>query len=296
METEEGKKPLKDRIVEYRRARGLELLVWLAYANRHLLLLLPFAYFSGEHVGLRTALLGIGSELISGLPISLFPLAFYFIFGDPPVLFILRRLGSDHAGGSAPGSTTTGNIGNREPILARLEENLARSSRLADDTLRRSNTHLLLGLMMALAGVFLFFMLNSRSPIPPPNPMTWESVLVYSIALLPRFAILVFVEVTAGFFLKQYRLAMGDYRHFEELQRIRESELLSYSLRTERNGDLLDMARKVVDIHKGDESAAWREAQQDETENDHAQVVINLGKALLELGKARLYEEKSKKD
>ena len=43
----------------------------------------------------------------------------------------------------------------------------------------------------------------------------WEVLLLNFALSVPRIAILVFIELMAGFFLKQYRTAMEEYRYLK---------------------------------------------------------------------------------
>jgi hypothetical protein len=49
--------------------------------------------------------------------------------------------------------------------------------------------------------------------------------------LIPRLLMLVFIQVLAGFFLRQYRSSMEDFRYYESVLRHREAQYLSYTLR-----------------------------------------------------------------
>src|SRR5262249_51825908 len=46
---------------------------------------------------------------------------------------------------------------------------------------------------------------------------------------------LIFIQILAGFFLKQYRSSMEDFRYYESVLRNREAQNLSYALRKEIN-------------------------------------------------------------
>jgi hypothetical protein len=50
------------------------------------------------------------------------------------------------------------------------------------------------------------------------------------IALTPRFGVMFFVELVAFFFLRQYREAMDEFRHYEAIKRAREGDVILLSL------------------------------------------------------------------
>jgi hypothetical protein len=47
---------------------------------------------------------------------------------------------------------------------------------------------------------------------------------------LPRITILVFIELLAGFFLRQYRIGVEDFKYFLELQRRAEANQVAYTI------------------------------------------------------------------
>lgn len=62
-------------------------------------------------------------------------------------------------------------------------------------------------------------------------------MLIQGLHALPRVAVPVFIELMAGFFLKQYRTAMGEHRYFEAIQRYREATLTAFLLRRDSKDD-----------------------------------------------------------
>ena len=67
--------------------------------------------------------------------------------------------------------------------------------------------------------------------------------------LLPRLLMLIFIQVLAGFFLRQYRTSMEDFRYYDLVLRQREAQLLSYILR-KQTGDkkaILTFAKEIME-------------------------------------------------
>jgi hypothetical protein len=54
--------------------------------------------------------------------------------------------------------------------------------------------------------------------------------------VLPRITILLFIELLAGFFLRQYRIGVEDLKYFLELRRRADAKRVAYAI-LERHGD-----------------------------------------------------------
>lgn len=123
---------------------------------------------------------------------------------------------------------------------------------------RRLNTHLILGVLVGFVGLvvwyYSFFISPSslnktrdyaestsvpqsspteRAPEPshptaPPAKISAGAALVWD--LIPRVTILVFIELLAGFFLRQYRIGVEDFKYFLELQRRADASRVAYSI------------------------------------------------------------------
>ena len=108
--------------------------------------------------------------------------------------------------------------------------------------------HMALGITIGVVGL-LFFFLSTSSIFANASPVvSWQGLAFSLAAVLPRLGVLIFIELTAGFFLKQYAIAMEEFRYFERILRRRESELLAYHLRRENgaSADLIELATSVL--------------------------------------------------
>ena len=262
-----------------------------------------------------------GGNLLVGVFLLVFPTVFVFIFGSTPIIATvatLRRVIAVRSRGKVPAVRVV--IGGHESTdravdraVDYLSELAARSRSIAESHLRRSNVHLLSGVLIGMSGLAFFFVVsrneqevsyssgqslaaptaassatdnsrpNGSSPaiaIPAASVMgsdhsvIWQALLLNLAQSLPRVAILVFIELMAGFFLRQYRTALEEYRYFETIQRQRESIVAAYLLNQLRSetGSVDVLTSKLFDstpvgILKNGESTTILEAQK-QSENE----------------------------
>jgi hypothetical protein len=128
-----------------------------------------------------------------------------------------------------------------DPVERDFGSYIARSQEATRIAQRRPNALLFVGTTIAAAGLIFFvltlpgsrygFLDATTSPVTDLKADFWSS----TIQLLPRLLMLVFIQVLAGFFLKQYRSSMEDFRYYESVLRHREAQYLSYTLRKKMN-------------------------------------------------------------
>jgi hypothetical protein len=170
---------------------------------------------------------------------------------------------------------------------------------------RRPNALLFVGTIIAAAGLIFFvltlpgsrygFLDTPTSTIPDLKADFWSS----AIQLLPRLLMLIFIQVLAGFFLKQYRSSMEDFRYYESVLRHREAQYLSYTLRKKMNdrkallffADDLLKDREFGQLSHGQTTAAI-EAQKAEV-NEFSSLYERLAAIL---SRAETKEKKAPKD
>ncbi len=99
---------------------------------------------------------------------------------------------------------------------------------------RRTNTHLLLGVGMGLLGLLVWYLsffsaggITGKLQDVPVSVLLWQG--------LPRVTILLFIELLAGFFLRQYRIGVEDMKYFLELERRAEGRRVAYMIFEETN-------------------------------------------------------------
>lgn len=182
-------------------------------------------------------------DLLIGVLVIIFPLLFLQIFGSTPLQAFRerKRKGSnegmlvqgDHNIIHMPESKKSeskkaaSNQGNFDSEISAYLHGLTRESEeLAKKIYNRSGVYLIFGVLIAFSGIFYF----SFQSLSISGEMDIGTLLL---ALAPRFGILFFIEFIAFFFLKQYRAAMDEFRHYESVKRTRESQLSIYLMATE---------------------------------------------------------------
>jgi hypothetical protein len=152
---------------------------------------------------------------------------------------------------------------------------LRRSQDSVDVAKRRPNALLFVGTFIAFLGL-VFFILT----LPGSHYGFLEATLASpqgdltsaTMHLLPRLLMLAFIQVLAGFFLRQYRSAMEDFRYYEAILRHREAQYLSYRLR-KQNGSTNSLAKfadellkeQMVGLLAKGQTTSLLEAQRSET-------------------------------
>lgn len=128
---------------------------------------------------------------------------------------------------------------------------VARSEEATRSAQRRPNALLFVGRIVAGVGL-VFFLVTLPGFIAPDSGAREEMTAAHLwrglLDLTPRLLMLVFIQLLAGFFLRQYRSSMEELRYYEGVLRFRESQLLSYLIRRQRgNGGLDSFARMLLE-------------------------------------------------
>lgn len=183
-------------------------------------------------------------DVLSGLLILLFPVVFYQIFGTLPLQSIKNKkqnstLATTIVNGNVVYQNSTYDAVNNPSVekVNNTEQNFTNTiellNKIRKDSLdlsnaiyRRSGVYLLFGVLIAISGV-IYFSLEQIS-----IPKDTLGVANTLILLAPKFGVLFFIEFIAFFFLKQYRVAMDEFRHYEAIKRNRESQLAIFLMAT----------------------------------------------------------------
>lgn len=87
------------------------------------------------------------------------------------------------------------------------------------DVYRRSSTFILAGVVIAAVGIVFFVVRTSEIPVDMPFMDRFA-------VIAPNLAPLLFIEFVAFYFLRQHRVAMDEFRYFEQVKRSREESLI----------------------------------------------------------------------
>jgi hypothetical protein len=168
---------------------------------------------------------------------------------------------------------------------------ITRSQDAARIAQRRPNALLFVGTIIAAAGLIFFVLTLPGSrygflALDSDKIENLHDAWLSAIQLLPRLLMLVFIQVLAGFFLRQYRSSMEDFRYYEAVLRHREAQYLSYLLRknaANKNAmlnfsDLILKTTELGVLHKG-QSTSSLEAHRLE-KNDFNSLVEALSSAI----------------
>lgn len=206
----------------------------------------------------------VRSTLITIAVIVFLYIVFWMVFSDVPLTYVYRQLFTSNVGDSeavqqssldeeAEASTNGAVVRGKALLIWSLH---ARSSRVAAEVRANSKVFLFVGVSIGFLGVVIFLYMNGRlfcDVFPELFPSTckqvrepgagattakdlWGSYAGDILNLIPRVVIFIFIEVLAGFFLKQYRAAIREYRYFERVVRSRELAVLLWTTLATRGG------------------------------------------------------------
>lgn len=126
-----------------------------------------------------------------------------------------------------------------------LSEYLRQSRKLSELILSRSSAYLLIGCLIAFAGVVFFYFQSLSTHL---DPKSLSSELTFTVReTLPRFGVLIFVETIAFFFLRQFKSTMEEFRYYESIKRQRENQFLVASYGNSHK-DNLDYLKNIIEL------------------------------------------------
>lgn len=157
--------------------------------------------------------------------------------------------------------STSGSI--EDPIEEAFRSNLIRSGNMLRAAQRRPNALLFVGTSVAAIGLGFFIATLPGVLYPNNSPpiLSAQDIGNRVLELTPRLLMLVFIQVLAGFFLRQYRSSMEELRYYETVLRSREDHLLGYlAIRDKGKSAVLAFAERIsqhkdlVKIQQGETS------------------------------------------
>lgn len=125
-----------------------------------------------------------------------------------------------------------------------------RSELVSEHSLRRATVLVCCGVLIGAIGVSYFY-LTATKDVSSPAGSSAGVILADNFAYrLPRMTILIFIEVLAGFFLKQYRTALEDFRYYETIARRRESIIAALLLHEEfgNDDDVRELSKELIKV------------------------------------------------
>lgn len=157
---------------------------------------------------------------------------------------------------------------------------------------RRPNTLMLIGAVVAVSGLIFFvatlpefskvsaleLKISELEAGSAGSERTLESqinVVEEIIKLLPRLLMLIFIQLLAGFFLRQYRTSMEEVRYYEAILRSREDQMLVYcmvkDLGEEKKKIIIDSlsgkdGRDIMKLQQGESTITIETYRADENE------------------------------
>lgn len=175
--------------------------------------------------------------IIFGIMVCIFPILFLQIFDKFPFQMLRDRVSADvsvtpretsDATPDATGPPTQYEKVSRPDAqsastLAALDGatllalNALASDKLARNIYTRAGVYMMTGALVAFSGLLFFYFQTAR--------VVSADITGIVVFLAPKFGILIFIEVVAFFFLRQYRAAMDEFRYFEAVKRRREETL-----------------------------------------------------------------------
>jgi hypothetical protein len=125
-----------------------------------------------------------------------------------------------------------------------MEQHSEASKSLSEKIYNRSGVYLLIGVLIAFMGMIFFY----TQTIFLKEVVNINTLLFL---MLPKSGVLIFIELIAFFFLKQYRASMEEFRYYEEIKRIREDNLAIVLLANELKADKVDFKTIVEKCNFG---------------------------------------------
>jgi len=162
------------------------------------------------------------------------------------------------------------------------------AKRLATRMERRTNTYLILGIGIGFLGLAVWAWVNRTSSIDS-QPLSWQKLGLIAVFIIPKLTILVFIEVLAGFFLRQYRIGVEDFKYFLNLSNIANGRRVSYLILLSMGQDGKEALRNfAVNLAVFASETADTKAspvQSDANENPMTEIMKIFGDKAVEAGK-----------
>lgn len=252
--TPDNEIPTKFQVLKRNQNTLLELCVWFLLS----VVVAGKPIFYGFTFGFRAKdfFLEFYSVILISILVFLFPILFKLIYGKLPLEYIRDRGRREKVSKDEKKPDSIDNIEYNEeyahasydnialPIdddsfvidtvaypedLHILQVYLSSAQKVSDKIYGRTNAYLLIGCLIAFAGVLFFYFQSAtlHGSIKTEDKDFYSKLLI---EYLPRIGTLIFVETIAFFFLRQYRQTMEEFRYYEAIKRQRENQYAVFKL------------------------------------------------------------------
>jgi len=199
-------------------------------------------YKSDVIVGEKNSSIFIASHYYDFLLVFILPIApilFRMIFGYSLINFIAKELqlvkkkvpeDLDYKDEEKRKSKEERASYEMELIQPAFSRQIIESRELAQKVYNRSSFYLLIGVSFALGGLIFIYSPSLLKSLTTTNQSETFDSTRYLLELMPRLGCLIFIELIAFFFLKQYRITMDEFRYYDSKKREVESNFLIFRI------------------------------------------------------------------
>lgn len=200
-------------------------------------------------------------DVLAGIALGIFPIVYFLIFSKLPIESLrdkrkkaqhmkqiktmeeIEALSEDDDFSDTDGTVLDKIVGDINCKLL-LEQHSDASKTLSEKIYNRSGVYLLIGVLIAFMGMIFFYTQTLFL-----KEVVNINTLLY--LMLPKSGVLIFIELIAFFFLKQYRASMEEFRYYEEIKRVREDNLAIVLLANELKTDKIDFKTLIEKCNFG---------------------------------------------
>lgn len=125
-------------------------------------------------------------------------------------------------------------LSNNDIAMQYFEELSISSANLASSILGRSSLYLLVGVLSSVGGLLFFYYQVANIGRAEDVSNTVSTFFI----ILPKISILIFIELIAFFFLRQYKSTMDEFRYYESIKRSRQETLAILKLISINNEEI----------------------------------------------------------
>ncbi|MCL6366027.1 hypothetical protein EXT60_17465 [Pectobacterium carotovorum subsp. carotovorum] len=188
-----------------------------------------FSNFSYFMVLYRMLILGGGvsglefNYAMTSLVLTIFPIIYTLSYGCSPlqkILLIIFKAIPSRKDFFIPEKDEV-SLSSNDIAMQYFEELSISSANLASSILSRSSLYLLVGVLSSVGGLLFFYYQVANIRVEGDLFSTASTFFM----MVPKISILIFIELIAFFFLRQYKSTMDEFRYYESIKRSRQETL-----------------------------------------------------------------------